>query len=160
MADPNHHNTTSRFIAAFLCLMLDLWNNVALYWDQLHRRTDMATQISKQFFKDTIKKIGRSWGASYLVGNDFTELKGFSGDEMVVAFAFQKALRYWMQHGEGHITPNKLANARSTAYRGLCKPAPKITVDPCTRCNGTGMMPFKHVEKGVCFKCGGTGKNK
>ena len=29
----------------------------------------------------------------------------------------------------------------------------------CTRCNGKGHLPiFSHVLGGVCFKCGGTGK--
>lgn len=28
----------------------------------------------------------------------------------------------------------------------------------CPRCNGTGSVPqFKHVQDGVCFRCGGTG---
>lgn len=31
----------------------------------------------------------------------------------------------------------------------------------CSRCSGTGYLPqFKHVENGVCFKCGGNSVNK
>jgi DnaJ-class molecular chaperone len=33
-----------------------------------------------------------------------------------------------------------------------------LTVIKCNRCGGSGMLPqFKHVERGVCFKCKGEG---
>ena len=27
----------------------------------------------------------------------------------------------------------------------------------CSRCGGTGLMPFPHVKSGECFRCGGSG---
>lgn len=36
--------------------------------------------------------------------------------------------------------------------------ANNITVE-CIKCNGTGTLPtFRHIEGGVCFRCGGTGR--
>lgn len=32
------------------------------------------------------------------------------------------------------------------------------TLGTCPRCIGGGTTPFKHIEGGVCFACGGTGK--
>jgi hypothetical protein len=28
----------------------------------------------------------------------------------------------------------------------------------CSKCLGSGRVPFRHIENGVCFQCGGTGK--
>jgi len=28
----------------------------------------------------------------------------------------------------------------------------------CSKCDGTGHTPFRHIEGGKCFRCGGTGK--
>jgi len=49
-------------------------------------------------------------------------------------------------------------NARSKAYREWSRPAVKATVNQCSRCDGTGQMPFKHIAGGACFRCGGTGR--
>jgi len=103
---------------------------------------------------DTITKGG---GVRVCLNND--DLSNFyNGDILIVAEIFKAKLEHQLtSFGLGSIA---ISNARGHTTRELIKPVIKDIKNPCHRCNGTGKMPFKHVENGVCFKCKGTGSNK
>ena len=43
-------------------------------------------------------------------------------------------------------------------YQATGAPQGVTYYTPCTRCEGPGAIPsFDHVQKGVCFRCGGAG---
>lgn len=48
-------------------------------------------------------------------------------------------------------------NARSKAFSRWQRAVGELQPNPCSRCGGTGIMPFT-VRGGVCFKCGGSGR--
>lgn len=97
-------------------------------------------------------------GTRYFLNDEYDLSEKFEGDALVFAENYRMCLK--IESTEHGITYNTEANARSRLVQKLTTPMVRVVTNPCGRCNGTGYVPFRHIENGICFKCGGTGKNK
>lgn len=113
--------------------------------------------MEKQIVKAALDVFCTKYGPRFFLGNSNLAAT-FNGDSLTIAEAFRIALE--KETAEYGVCGMTVQNARGRTLRKCTAPAIKCKKDPCSRCGGTGVMPFKHVIGGVCFKCGGTGANR
>ena len=114
--------------------------------------------MEKAIVKKYLDKFTKEIGARYFL-NDNDLSQKFEGEELKAATVYCIELSKEMDD-YGVICGRVIHNARVRTFRKLTAPVVKDIKNPCSRCGGTGLMPFKHVQGGTCFKCGGTGSNK
>lgn len=113
--------------------------------------------MDKSFIKSSIKKFTTRFSTSFFLDDRNNLSESFSGDELMVAEQWKKSLQ--VESSECGVTHQTVPNARSRTILELTKPKIKELKNPCSRCGGTGIMPYRHIKNGTCFKCEGSGKN-
>lgn len=116
----------------------------------------MDKQTVKNAFEKFKVEVSASW---FLNSSEETISEKFEGEYLAIALRYSKELKDAVD-SYGCLCGMTIMNARSHTARAMLKPVIKCKINPCSRCGGTGTMPFKHVIGGVCFKCDGSGKNK
>lgn len=114
--------------------------------------------MNTKIIKDAYKQFKYRVSVSYFLNTDNDLSTVFDGDVLTVAIEFQKNLILEVERWGG-TNSNVVHNAKVATNMNLLKPKIKSITNPCTRCDGTGVMPYRHVKNGICFKCEGTGKN-
>ncbi len=109
----------------------------------------------KAFFRSTKVKMQ---GIEYFLNDKYDLSEKFEGDELVFAENYRISLK--IESSEHGVTHDTVTNAKVRVVSKLTSPVIRELKNPCSRCNGTGFVPFRHIKNGICFKCGGTGKNK
>ena len=116
--------------------------------------------INKQFIRECFTEFNKTVGNRYFLNSVHNLSEKFEDDKLTVAISYRKHLIRTVENYGGVLCHMTLHNTKVSVLRELTKPVVLDSVNPCTRCGGTGLMPFKHVKGGTCFKCNGTGSNK
>lgn len=109
---------------------------------------------------DSIQKASNGFSCKYIQDNNEDQLAlDFNSFELPIVLTFKHILAAQVERF-GSICGASVVNARGLTYRYHIRLAKvKEIKNPCTRCGGSGRMPYS-VKGGICFKCNGKGKAK
>lgn len=113
--------------------------------------------MEKQIVRDALNLFNTKYSPRFFLDARNDLAATFDGDVLRVAEAFRGALE--KETAEYGICGMTVQNASGSTFRKCTAPTFKCKENPCSRCGGTGAMPFRHIHGGVCFKCNGTGVN-
>lgn len=106
----------------------------------------------KAFFKSKQFKLS---SVQYFLNDAYDLSEKFEDTWLIFAENYRTCLK--IESSEFGIDHTTASNAKVRLVMLLTKPIVKEIKNPCGRCDGTGFVPYRHVENGICFKCNGTG---